>query len=195
VVSKFSTSVAISSSANPSNYSQSVSFTAVVTSTGAGVVPTGSVTFKNGTAFVASGTLNSAGTVMGSSTLLPVGVDNITASYNGDSSNTSSVSAVLPQTVNQDQITMTLSSSPNPSTAGKSVKFTATLTSNGKIPTGSVVFSYNGSQIGTGTIAGTTGVATFSTTTLPSGSDQVTATYSGTTDYGSASASVVQVVN
>jgi hypothetical protein len=194
VVNKFSTSVAISSALNPSNYSQSVSFTAVVTGTG-GVVPTGTVTFKNGSAFVASGTLNGAGTVTGSSTLLPVGVNSITATYNGDPSNTSSVSAVLPQTVNQDQISMTLSSSPNPSTAGKSVKFTATLTSNGKIPTGSVVFSYNGSQIGTGTIAGTTGVATLSTTTLPSGSDQVTATYSGTVDFSSASASIVQVVN
>jgi hypothetical protein len=40
-----------------------------------------------------------------------------------------------------------------------------------------------------------TGVATFSTTSLPRGSDVVTAAYAGSVDYGSASATITQVVN
>ena len=90
---------------------------------------------------------------------------------------------------------MVLTSTPNPSTFGKSVKFTASLTSNGSLPTGQpVIFSYNGATLGTANV-NSTGVAIFSTTSLPRGSDVVTAAYAGSVDYGSASATITQVVN
>jgi hypothetical protein len=192
-VSTFATSVAIASTVNPTVYGQSVSFTATVVSAG-GNIPTGTVTFKNGTALVGNGILNAGGVATVTTAVLPVGTDSITASYNGDSLDAKSVSSGLSQTVNLAQISMTLTSTPNPSTAGKSVKFTATLTSNGHLPTGSVSFSYNGSQLGTG-VVNANGVAVFSTTALPSGSDIVTATYNQTTDYSEASASITQTVN
>jgi hypothetical protein len=75
------------------------------------------------------------------------------------------------------------------------VKFTATLTSNGGLPSGQpVTFSYNGTTLGTANV-NAKGVATFLTTALPHGSEMVTAAYAGTVDYSSASATVTQVVN
>jgi hypothetical protein len=44
-------------------------------------------------------------------------------------------------------------------------------------------------------VVNTEGVATFSTTTMPQGSDVVMAAYAGNADYSSASANVTQVVN
>lgn len=193
VVNKYTTASTLSSGLNPSNFGQAVTLTAVVASSG-GPTPTGTVTFRNGTKTLGTGTLDSTGTAsLGTSTLL-VASNVITASYNGDSQNGKSTSPSLPQTVNQAQITMSLTSSPNPSVSGKSVKFTATLASSGGLPNGQVVaFSYNGSTLGTAKIAG--GKAIFSTTALPAGSDPVTATYAGDADYSMASASVTQIVN
>jgi len=193
VVLKDSTTTTISSSLNPSNYGQAVTLTAGVTS--AGPTPTGTVTFKNGSASLGNGTLNTSGVATLTTAKLPVGANTLTAPYNGDAFNGKSVSAAITQTVNQASVTMSLTSTPNPSTFGKSVKFTASLTSNGSLPTGQpVTFSYNGATLGTASTS-SSGVATFSTTTLPRGSDVVTATYAGSVDYSSASATVTQVVN
>ena len=118
----------------------------------------------------------------------------MTATYNGNTLNGESTSSAVTQTVNQAQLAMTLVSSLNPSTVGKTVKLTATLTSNGGLPNGqTVTFSYNGTTLGTGTING--GKATISTAMLPSGSDGITASYSGDADYTSASAILIEIVN
>ena len=88
-----------------------------------------------------------------------------------------------------------LSSSPNPSTAGQSVTFTATVTGTGGTPTGTVTFMDGGTNLGTGTLNGS-GVATFSTTPLSAGSHTITAAYGGDSTFtGSTSSSVSQTVN
>jgi hypothetical protein len=48
--------------------------------------------------------------------------------------------------------------------------------------------------IGLGTVTLSGGVATLTATTLPAGSDPITANYLGTTNYGTSSASLTQVV-
>ncbi len=118
------------SSLNPSVYGQSVTLTATVTST-APSAPTGTVTFKNGTTSVGTAALNPSGLATLTKTNLPAGTLSITAAYNGDSETAKSTSASLAQTVNQAVVSMTLTSSPNPSNSGQSVKFTSTLTSTG----------------------------------------------------------------
>ena len=136
----------------------------------------------------------SGGTAALSTTGLSLGSNSLTATYNGDSSNSGSQGA-LGETVNPAAIALTLGSSPNPSQSGKLVKFTATLTSNGSLPRGQhVIFSYNGTQLGTGTVSAA-GTASFSTRTLPVGTDTVTATYSGNADYSAASGSAQQTVD
>jgi hypothetical protein len=193
IVLKNSTTTTLSSNLNPSNYGQAVTLTAGVTS--AGPAPTGTVTFKNGSASLGNGTLNTSGVATLTTAKIPVGANTLTSTYNGDASNAKSVSAAITQTVSQASVTMGLTSTPNPSTFGKSVKFTASLTSNGGVPSGqTVTFSYNGATLGTAN-TNSIGVATFSTTALPRGSDVVTAAYAGSVDYGSASATVTQVVN
>lgn len=66
---------------------------------------------------------------------------------------------------------------------GQSVTFTATLSSTTAL--GNISFFNNGSTTALGTVALTSannGVATFSTTALPAGTDNVTASYNGDTD-------------
>jgi hypothetical protein len=187
------TTTSLSSSANPSSFGQSVTLTATVATSG-GFTPTGTVTFKNGTTTLGTGKLDSTATATLTTTTLPLGSASLTASYGGDTENAKSTSSVLMQTINQAQITLSLASSPNPSGGGKPVKFTATLTSNGGLPTGQIVtFIYNNTALGTAKISGKTAI--FSTTVLPPGSDQVSATYTGTADYSSAFDTVTQTVN
>jgi hypothetical protein len=193
VVDKYTTTTALSSGLNPSNYGQRVTLMATVTS--AGPAPTGTVIFKSGSVTLGGGTLNASGVATLTTAKIPVGADTLTATYNGDASNAKSVSAAITQTVRQASISMVLTSYPNPSTFGKSVKFTAKLTSNGGLPSGQpVTFSYNGATLGTANV-NSVGVATFYTTALPRGSDVVTAAYAGTVDYSAASATVTQVVH
>ena len=55
-------------------------------------------------------------------------------------------------------------------------------------------FSFGSTTLGTAKI-GSTGLAVFSTTALPHGSDVVKATYAGNANYSAATASVTQTVN
>jgi hypothetical protein len=193
VVIRYPTTTTLGSSLNPTNYGQSVTLTAKVTS--AGPAPTGTVTFRNGSVILGTQTLNGSGIATLTTAKIPVGADSLTAAYNGDASNGKSVSAAITQTVRRASIHMALTSYPNPSAFGTSVTFTAKLTSNGGLPSGQpVTFSYNGVTLGTANV-NSKGVATFSTTALPRGSDLVTAAYAGTVDYSAASATVTQVVN
>jgi hypothetical protein len=190
----YPTTTVLTSSPNPSNYGQLVTLTAQVST--AGPPPTGYVTFKNGTTFLTRVAVNASGVATLGKTTLPVGSDSLTAAYLGRKPNLGSTSAAVTQVVNQATTTMSLTSTPNPSPSGASVKFTATFKSNGGWPTGTVTFSSAGTTLGTATIrrSGGTDNATFSTTTLPVGSDVVTATYPGSADHSAATASVTQVV-
>ena len=91
-----------------------------------------------------------------------------------------------------------LGSSANPSVAGQSVTFTATVTATtagAGTPTGTVTFKDNGTAIGMGNLSAG-GTATFTTSTLTTGSHSITAVYGGDTNFaGSTSAVLVQNVN
>jgi hypothetical protein len=92
--------------------------------------------------------------------------------------------------------TTSLSSSLNPSTYGQSVTFTAVVTSAlGAPPDGeSVTFMKGTSVLGTGTLSG--GSASFTTATLPVGTDAITAVYGGDSNFSGSKSNVVkQVVN
>ena len=130
---KSSSSVALTSSSNPSTYGGSVTFTATVTPSTA----TGTVTFKDGTATLGTGTLSGGKTTFSTSTLA-AGSHSVTAAYGGNTNLNSSTSSALTQTVNKTNTTVTLASSANPSTFGSSVTFTATVSPSAA--TGTVTF-------------------------------------------------------
>jgi hypothetical protein len=89
-----------------------------------------------------------------------------------------------------------LASSVNPSAAGQSIAFTASVSPAGTaIPTGAIGFLDGGAQIGT-VILDNTGRAVFQTATLAAGTHVITASYGGDANsVASTSASLTQVVN
>jgi hypothetical protein len=97
VVSKATTTTALTSSQNPSNFGQSVTFTASVAPQFSGTVK-GSVTFYDGTTILKTASLSGGVAKFTTSTLVS-GAHSITATYNGSTSFTGS-SASLTQTVN-----------------------------------------------------------------------------------------------
>src|SRR5439155_1886092 len=81
-ISKAGTSTAVVSSANPSVWGQSVTFTATVSASAPGAgTPTGSVTFLDGGSSIGSGTLDTSLQVTLATASLSVGGHSITASY------------------------------------------------------------------------------------------------------------------
>jgi hypothetical protein len=88
----------------------------------------------------------------------------------------------------------TLGSSPNPSTYGVSVTFTATVSSGTGTPTGSVTFKDGATTLGTSPLNG--GQATLSTSSLAGGAHSITASFSGDSSHASStSTSLMQTVN
>jgi hypothetical protein len=188
------------SSQNPTVYGQSVTFTATVSAQPPAMgTPTGTVTFKDGSTTLGTGTLNAFGQATYSASGLSVAAHSITAVYGGDSSFSGSTSSALTQTVNKASTGTALSSSLNPSTFGQSVTFTATVTATSPgtgTPGGTVTFKDGTTTLGSGTLNGS-GQATYTVTTaLAAGAHSITAVYGGSSSYnGSTSAAVTQTVN
>jgi len=89
--------------------------------------------------------------------------------------------------------TTTLTSAPSITVFGQSVAFTATVSGSGGPPTGSVTFYGNASPLGSSPLSA--GVATFTTTTLDTGINLMTATFTGDDNFQmSTSAPLVQNV-
>lgn len=178
-----STSIALTSSLNPSSFGQSVTFSAAVT-TGQGTgALTGTVNFYSGTTKLQSGVaLNSSGVATFTIPSLPVGINSITATYNEDGKDQlhfGSRSTPLSQVV-QESTAVNLTSSANPSALNAPLTFTATLSTpggGGVTPDGTVNFFDGVNLIGTGTVSA--GVATFSTSNLSDGQHPITAVYGG----------------
>ncbi len=85
-------------------------------------------------------------------------------------------------------------SSLNPSVVGESVTFTATVTSGGGTPTGSVTFKEDSATLGVRALSG--GIATFTTSSLGAGVHMIYAEYGGDDYfYGSNSSPLAQIVN
>jgi hypothetical protein len=189
------TTTTLVSSLNPSTYGQAVTFTATVTS-GVGAPPDGeAVTFMNGTTVLGTETLN-GGLASFTTSALPAGVNSITAVYGGDANFGGSTSNVVKQVMKKATTSTMLSSSPNPSTYGQAVIFTAVVTSSLGAPPdgGTVTFKKGTTVLGTGTLSG--GSASFTTSALPAGTNYIKAVYSGGSNFGgSTSKAVRQVVN
>jgi hypothetical protein len=185
-VGKGSSGLTLTSAPNPSTFGSSVAFTASLAS-GA----TGNVTFYDGATSIGV-VAASSGTAVLNTSALAVGTHSITAQYAGDSNFSAATSNIVSQVVNKAGTTSdVLTSSLNPATYGATVTFTATLPANA---TGTVTFLDGSTSIGTGTLAG--GVATLATSTLTAGTHNITASYSGDSNYAAATSnSVAELIN
>jgi len=181
----------LASSLNPSTYGQKVTFTATVAPAG-DITPTGKVSFTWSRFSIGSATLNSNGVATLTRSNLNADPYPLTAVYGGDANNPPSTSAVLNQVVLQTSSSATLTSSPNPSTQGQAVTFTATISSPTVTPTGPVTFSAGTTVLGTAQLSG--GKAKLTISSLAVGSIKVTVTYDGNSNIAKSSASVTQTV-
>jgi len=187
---------------------QALTFTAAVANTsGSGLVPTGSVTIQDTVYFVSGSStgsttnviatvpLDGSGNAAVSTSSLSATNHFITAVYGGDG-NFSPGSATLVQKVHGYASATSLTSSPNPSTPGQAVTFTATVAPvppGSTIPTGMVTFQ-EGAAILAQVSLGAAGTASFSTSSLNSGSHTMTAVYASDSLYAASSGGGTQVV-
>ena len=191
------TTTLITSSANPSVFGQAVTFTATVGS--GALVPTGTVTFMDGSRTLAIVSIDATGQASCTTAALPADVNGvlhtITATYSGDATHNPSSGAVS-QEVDRATTNTVVVSNLNPSTYGQTVTFTATVSAAvlGTTPTGTVTFMDGFTVLGSGNVSN--GVATFSTSALSVGSHGISAVYSGDSNFtAGTSASLSQIVN
>jgi hypothetical protein len=178
-------------------FGENVTFIAQVAAVAPGAgVPTGSVTFLDGTTELQTVALK-AGTASISTSDLSLGSHSITAEYNGDGvdylASTSSPSVEL-----VGGTTVALATSISPSAFGQSVTFTATVTAaapGSGVPAGSVTFMDGTTPLGTSAV-GITGIASISTTKLTGGIHAITAMYSGNPVFAASTSNEIdQLVN
>jgi len=176
-----------------------------LTGTNCGNPPTGTVTFFSGSTQLGTPQIGQTATtpsdcsynaqVIFTTSSLPLGLNTVTAKYNGDTNYAANTSS--PSTVDvQIPTAATISSSNLSVQHGTNVTFTAVVTptkTGGPGPTGTVQFVSVQGLIGS-PVPLTNGQAQISTSALPGGVQQVTATYSGDTDYASSSDSLLQTV-
>jgi hypothetical protein len=186
------TTTTVTTSGSPSFAGEAVTFTASVIAKNGTVPNSGLVTFFDGKNQLATVPL-SEGMASYTTSALTVKTHTIKATYAGDA-NFQASSGSVKQVVELYATTTALTSSPNPSTSGQAVTFTATVSSAGPVATGKVVFKDGTKSIGSATLNG--GVATLVDSKLAVGTHVITAIYDGDSDSGkSTSQQVSQVVN
>ena len=199
------TTLALTANPTSNSYSQQVVLSALVSpDTAQDHNATGTVTFSFGstvlgTAAISDGASTAVATV--NVTSLPVGTDNLTATYSGDTNFAASIGTAT-QVVSGYASTTVLTATPDPSYVGHPVTLTAVVTEVGTAysnrPTGTVTFYDGATQLGQSTLGfnGGSSNATYITTSLASGTHTLSAVYSGDVAYyASTSAPVTQVVN
>jgi hypothetical protein len=189
---------------------QPLTFSVAVTNTGnSGVTPTGMATITDTIYYVPSpNVVNTTTITLASNLLLVNGNATVTSSaltadkhfiavsYGGNA-NFSAGNASLIQFVHASGTTTTLASSPDPSNPGQSVTFKATVAAappGSAIPTGQVTFQDQNNNVLAQAPVNSSGVVSFSTSSLALGSDTVTAVYASDTNFAASSGSAVQSV-
>ncbi len=167
-----------------------------------GNLPTGTITFFDGSTqlgtaqAVQSGTAASCAVQATASLVtsaLTLGNNLITYKYSGDTNYAAAVSAAA-QLDAQIGTGLILTSSAMTIQQGQSITFTAkvTPTQSGPAMTGTVSFIANSNSLGNASL--TNGQAQVTTTSLTAGNDQIVANYSGDTNYSSATFAINQQV-
>jgi hypothetical protein len=176
---------------------------AVFNADSCGVPPTGTVTFFTGATPVATSPIqveengcSITATVNATTTKLLLGVNSITAKYNGDlnystsTSQPSTTDIVIPTTTTVTSSNLTIQQ-------GQSVTFTATVAANqsgGPALTGNVQFNASsGTTLCSMPVSG--GQIQCTSKALPAGALNVFAVYSGDTNYQTSAANVAETVN
>ena len=190
------TAVVLPSSINPANIITSNNGSSILNTTSLSTIlgnyiPTGSITFMDGTTILGTVKLSKLGFVTFTTSSLAAGNHSITAKYSGDTNYLSSVSGTLTQKINKANTTISLTSTPNPTNSKTTVTFTATL--NSTVATGTITFMSGSTILGTGPVPLVNGKAILKTT-LSLGNYSVTAVYGGDANFNGSTSNIVKQV-
>jgi hypothetical protein len=191
------TTTTLNASANPvdggATLRLGVSVAATSSGSGNGAV-NGTVTFMDGQALLGSAVVANGSATFSIATLA-VGSHTIIATYSGSAAYDGSSSSPLFETVRAATSTTVLGVSANPVTGAQAITLSATLTSTGAVPTGTVSFLDGATLLGKATIASGSASLTLSPTALAVGTHTLTAVYGGDSfNNGSTSAALSEVV-
>ena len=188
------TTAALTRSPSSARFGQSVTFTATVVKVLPGTgAPTGTVTFRDGAAAVATQPLSNGVATFTTGTLA-VGAHPFTATYSGDANFVSSVSASASVNVTKGATKVAVSASPLSLLLGQLLTLTATVTPvapSAGIPTGSVRFKDGSATLATVNLSG--GVARFTTVNLNLGSHGIAGSYLGSAGHSTATSPKITV--
>jgi len=177
-------------------FGQSDTFTATLGSTALNVAtPGGSISFFDGTTLLGTSTLGAQVAIF-STSALGAGSHTITASYAGDANFSGCSAAPCAVLVNQAATILALTVAAANPAWGQALTVTATLTAPdgaGVAPTGSITFLDGATPLGSVPLDAT-GSASFTTSTLPPGAQQLGATYAPTAAWQGSAAPAVSVV-
>ena len=178
VVKQDATSTSLASSTNPVAAGGNVVYSAVVQGQHGRVA--GTVSFMDGDALVGSAPLDGSGRASLSALMMAPGTHAMTAVYAGDANSAGSSSAPVSEVVESPLAgsSTTLASSANPAAAGARVSFTARVTVDKRIATGTVTFVDGGTVLGSALLDGS-GVAVWATSSLEAGTHSIVARYEG----------------
>ncbi|MBT9330988.1 Ig-like domain repeat protein [Paracidobacterium acidisoli] len=174
-------------------------------------VATGSVAFLNGSTKLGTSNVTSDVSVASYTTpsnafpAFPVGSYNLTAQYSGDASYHASTSNAVAFTVAKGSTSLSGSASSTSIQASSSTNVTVLIStdSEGAFPTGTITLTANGKTVGTATsfnngfetnnTSAAEAIISVSGTSLNSGSNTITASYSGDANYAASSGGSVTV--
>jgi len=202
-VNKLLSTIRLDASHSESVYGESVKFTAEVerASGSVSLIPTGTVTFQfahaGGTATRTALLDNGIAELQVAD--LPVGTNFVTAAYDGDNFFEGSSSGTVQTEVSPASTTVSIGASPMQSEYGQTVTITATVSSNapgGATPAGNVTFrlAADGQVLGTVPLD-TNGQAAVTVNSLPVGTHEIEAEYSGSGSFLPGSGTVQLTVN
>jgi hypothetical protein len=172
------TTTSLSADVSPAVVGQTVNLTALVTR--AAGIPTGTVTFLDGSTVLGTATLDATGTASLAVTFDSAGDHALTAVYSGQGSSTASTSDVLTETVAAAPTAVVLTPSIVQGLAGVPVTFTVTVSPvapGAGTPSGTVTLLDGDTVVGTAQLDGN-GQAVF-TVALDAGDHSLTVTYDG----------------
>jgi hypothetical protein len=159
--------------------------------------PTGSVTFFDGAQQLGSSTIDLAGNAVLPVASLSTGSHTLTAAYTGDDSFASSQSSPIFETVADSHDAVMLTSSANPQIATAAVTFSATVTTaaGGLVSSGTVTFKIGQSLLAVLPVINSK--ASLTTSSLPVGTDSISAMYQAGASPGptDGSATLVETIN
>ncbi len=188
------TTTTLISSVNPAFVTQSITYTATVSSPYLGLVGGNVVFMSGGTSLGSAPLLNGQASL---STAFNTSKSYfVTAQFSGDANNRASKSSTLTQVVKRFPTSANVTSSLNPSSPGQTVTLTAAISSSyGAVPDGElVIFKDNGVALAAQRLS--SGVATLNGSNLASGNHLITATYGGDSLFAATvSPALKQVVN